>query len=49
MKILIATDSFKDSLTSIKACKAISTGLKLANPAFETKISPMPDGGRRNS
>lgn len=49
MKILIATDSFKDSLTSIKACKAISKGLKLANPAFETKIFLMADGVRRNS
>jgi glycerate 2-kinase len=45
MNILIACDSFKDALNATAVCGAIEKGLHLANPAFNTKIFPLADGG----
>lgn len=45
MKILIACDSFKDSLPALEACQAIARGLQRALPGVEPIIFPMADGG----
>lgn len=45
MKIVIAPDSFKGSLTSVQAATAIETGIKKAYPTIETVKVPMGDGG----
>jgi glycerate 2-kinase len=45
MKIIVATDKFKGSLTSFEACKAISDGIKGANKNAELIELPMADGG----
>ncbi len=45
MKILIATDKFKGSLSAIEAARAISKGLIKSNSECESTIHPMADGG----
>ncbi len=45
MKILVAADSFKGSLTSKDACEAIRQGLKNADETTEVMIHPLADGG----
>ena len=45
MKVVIAIDSFKGSLTSINAGKACADGIKRAYPDAETAIRPLADGG----
>lgn len=45
MKIIIAPDKFKGSLSSFEACDAIRQGLKRAGCEFETMVFPMADGG----
>ena len=45
MRIIIAPDKFKGSLTSFEACKAISDGIKRANEKTEVIEFPMADGG----
>lgn len=45
MKILIATDSFKDALPALQVCQAIERGVKLADSSIETFIFPLADGG----
>ncbi|MFO1444804.1 glycerate kinase [Bacillus sp. Bva_UNVM-123] len=45
MKIVIAPDSFKGSLTAIEAAQAIERGVKKALPSGETVIVPVADGG----
>ena len=45
MKILIAVDSYKGSLTSVEAGQAIQKGLKEASSILETEIIPIADGG----
>ncbi len=45
MKIIVAPDKFKGSLTSFEACKAISDGIKMANKNAEMIELPMADGG----
>ncbi|MBK7871793.1 MAG: glycerate kinase [Saprospiraceae bacterium] len=49
MKILIATDSFKDALPAIEVCKSIERGINLANPSIETILFPLGDGGEGTS
>lgn len=49
MKILIATDSFKDALSAVEVCQAIARGLKAANSSFETVLFPLADGGEGTS
>jgi len=45
MKILIASDSFKDALPALAVCQAIERGLKLADAKTQTLLFPMADGG----
>lgn len=45
MKILIAPDKFKGSLTATAAAEAIALGFRRAWPAAETSLLPIADGG----
>lgn len=45
MKIVIAIDSFKGSLSSVEAGKAAAEGIKRVFPDSETLIKPVADGG----
>lgn len=45
MKIVIAADKFKHSLSSFGVCRAISDGLLLASPNLEVTCLPLSDGG----
>lgn len=45
MKVVIAIDSFKGSLSSIKANEAASEGVKEGCPQAETVLFPIADGG----
>ncbi len=45
MKILIAADSFKDSLDSFGVCRAIGKGIQQAYPNAELVELPLSDGG----
>jgi glycerate kinase len=45
MKILIATDSFKDALPALEVCKAIEKGIQLSGKKVETILFPLGDGG----
>lgn len=45
MKILIAPDSFKGSLTAPEVCRAIEEGVRAALPLADTVLVPMADGG----
>jgi glycerate 2-kinase len=45
MKIVIAADKFKQSLSSVDVCRAIREGLLLASPAFDITSLPLSDGG----
>ncbi|MDR6580924.1 glycerate kinase [Pseudomonas extremaustralis] len=45
MKIVIAPDSFKDSLGAAEAAEAIALGLQEAFPQAEFVLCPMADGG----
>ena len=45
MKIVIAPDSFKESLTALEAANAIEEGFKKVFPDAEYLKVPMADGG----
>ena len=45
MKIIIAIDSFKGSLTSIEAGEAVREGILNSHPDWQTDIIPIADGG----
>lgn len=45
MNVVIAIDSFKGSLTSLDAGKAVAEGIKRVYPDAKTAISPIADGG----
>ena len=45
MKIIIAPDKFKGSLTSIAVCIAIEKGLQYAGERVDVEYFPMADGG----
>lgn len=45
MKVLIAIDSFKGSLTSLEAGNAIKAGIKQAHPTSQVEVSMLADGG----
>lgn len=45
MKILIAPDKFKGSLTARQVCEAINRGLQRTDPSLEVVFHPMADGG----
>lgn len=45
LKIIIAPDKFKNSLTGLEFCKAVEAGLKSINPDINTVMLPLADGG----
>lgn len=45
MKIVIAPDSFKDSLTAAQVARAIASGIQRALPDAECVLVPVADGG----
>ncbi|MBN2411204.1 glycerate kinase [candidate division KSB1 bacterium] len=45
MKIVIAPDSFKDSLSAPEVCDTIKNGILCVNPDIETDSIPIADGG----
>lgn len=45
MKIVIAPDSFKESMTALEAAEAVKTGLSRVWPDAEYVLVPMADGG----
>lgn len=45
MKVIIATDKFKGSLTSFEACEAIAGGIRTIHPDWNIELFPMADGG----
>ncbi|HCA48732.1 MAG TPA: glycerate kinase [Armatimonadetes bacterium] len=45
MKIVIAPDSFKGSLTALEVCEAAARGIGSISPEIETVQVPMADGG----
>ncbi|MBX2873676.1 MAG: glycerate kinase [Saprospiraceae bacterium] len=45
MNLLIACDSFKDSLAAVAVCQALERGIKKADPTCQTQLFPMADGG----
>lgn len=45
MRVLIAPDKFKGSLSALEVCQAIGDGLQQCNPSIETIYHPMADGG----
>ena len=45
MKIVIAPDSFKGSLTALQASNAIEIGIRRVLPEAELDKVPMADGG----
>ncbi|NRB51107.1 MAG: glycerate kinase [Saprospiraceae bacterium] len=45
MNVLIACDSFKDSLTAVLVCQALERGIKKAYPSTQIQLFPMADGG----
>jgi len=45
LKILIACDKFKGSLSSLEVCEAIAVGLKTKYPDYHSTLHPIADGG----
>ena len=45
MNVLLAPDSFKDSLSALEACQAMAAGILAASPGAAVVSRPMADGG----
>jgi glycerate 2-kinase len=45
MKIILAPDSYKGSLTALEVCQAMAVGIKRLIPGAEIVMVPMADGG----
>ena len=45
MRILVAPDSFKGSLSSVEVARALSEGWLRARPSDEVRLMPLADGG----
>ena len=45
MRIVVAMDSFKDSLTAERACRVVADSIRTAVPTADIMIKPMADGG----
>ncbi|HEY8171505.1 MAG TPA: glycerate kinase [Dehalococcoidia bacterium] len=45
MRILVAPQEFKGSLTAVEAADAVARGVKAADPTAEIDLAPMSDGG----
>ena len=49
MKVLIAPDSFKESVEALDVCHAIQSGFSQVFPDADYKLLPMADGGEGTS
>ena len=49
MRVVIAMDSFKGSLSSIEAGKAVAEGVRRADGTIECVVCPVADGGEGTS
>ncbi len=49
MKVVIAIDSFKGSMSSIEAGEAAAAGIRKVYSEAKTKVYPLADGGGRDS
>jgi len=45
MKIIIAPDKFKGSLTAIEVCNAVEKGIHKVDPTIQVIKHPLADGG----
>lgn len=45
MRVLVAPDKFKESLSSLEVARAVERGVKKANPHAEVILCPLADGG----
>ena len=45
MKVVVAVDSFKGSMTSMEAGTAVKSGILAAHPDAEVIVRPLADGG----
>ena len=45
MRILVAPDSFKGSLTSVQVARALAEGWHRARPGDDVSLAPLADGG----
>src|SRR5688572_6054086 len=45
MRVVIAPDSFKGSLTAVEVAKALADGWRAARPDDEILLAPLADGG----
>lgn len=45
MKVVVAVDSFKGSMSSVEAGKAVAKGIQEAKPGTQVVIKPLADGG----
>ncbi len=45
MKVVVAPDSFKESLSAVEAAEAIAEGVRAARPDADIDLCPMADGG----
>ena len=45
MKVVIAPQSFKRSISALEAAQAIARGVQAAEPSAETVLVPVADGG----
>jgi glycerate kinase len=45
LRVLVAPDSFKGSLTSVEVARALAAGWNRARPADEVRLAPLADGG----
>jgi glycerate kinase len=45
LKVLVAPDSFKGSLTSVQVARALADGWMRARPTDDVRLSPLADGG----
>ena len=45
MRVVVAPDKFKGSLTAVEAAEAIAEGLRQGRPGVDVVLSPVADGG----
>jgi glycerate kinase len=45
VRVLVAPDKFKGSLTATEAAEAIGTGVRQGRPGIEVQVAPVADGG----
>ena len=45
MRVVVAPDKFKSSLTAVEAAEAIGEGLRQGRPGVDVVLAPVADGG----